>query len=518
MDHVYYAVLIDTVSIQKYVFGSNKLKENLGASFLIQEVYKRYLSDAIRNIGLSWDNLNAWKDNPHVILIKNGMDFEAGYIGGGNALLFFREKSKAASFINEWTKYLLVKTPGIVTAMACEEFNLDEFPSEIKKLFIKLQENKFKNIPQTVLPRHGITAECSHTGYSMDIWNDMEVEEKQSYVSSVAYAKLKASKEATENLEKEFSDVLNNKYCFTDELDSLGQSKGEESHIAIVHIDGNGMGKRFKKTTSLEQIRCLSITVEKATKKSFELMLNHIISEFGRIEEALGFDEDKKYPEEDSRKILPLRPIIIGGDDITFVCDGRLGIYFARMFMEFFETQTVSDNVKLSACAGIAITKTKYPFYRGYEIAEQLCQNAKKEIKEGDSGSWLDFHIAFGGFSGSIEEIRESHYKSSQGSLFLRPYKINSTDAKGMATLIDNTKKLMKFPRSKIKELRQVLAIDKVASLKFVAQMKSRGLEFPVIQGRRYEETLFIDGVTPYFDMIELMEFYPSFELTGEIK
>ena len=78
----------------------------------------------------------------------------------------------------------------------------------------------------------------------------------------------------------------------------------------------------------------------------------------------------------------PIRPIIMGGDDITFVSPGKLGIYFAEIFMKEFSEKEVSDGEKLSSCAGVAITKTKYPFYRGYQLAEGLCSNAKKMARK----------------------------------------------------------------------------------------------------------------------------------------
>lgn len=34
------AILLDTRSIQKYVFGCNKLKTNVGASFLVDDIFK----------------------------------------------------------------------------------------------------------------------------------------------------------------------------------------------------------------------------------------------------------------------------------------------------------------------------------------------------------------------------------------------------------------------------------------------------------------------------------------------
>jgi hypothetical protein len=518
-----YAVLTEVVSIQKYVFGSNKLKENLGASRLIQQIYEEPLQNAVKKVLPSTNgyDFDAWRKSPDIIQMKNGAEFEVGYIGGGNALLFFKNNDKAKEFIKEWTKTLLVKTPGIVTAVACEGFDLDDakFKTENIRLFKELQKNKYRCIPQTIIPRHGITAECSHTGYSMDVWNDKEKPDEQDYVSSVAYSKICASKDAAEKLEKEFSNELNGKYCFTDQLDKLGQQTGE-SHIAVVHIDGNGMGKRFQTTASLPAIRNLSKSVKEATDKSFVALLKSIISKFDDIVKALGYKDRSDYDKnhkENGKTILPFRPIIIGGDDITFVSEGRLGIYFAKLFLEFFEEEgeNVSDKEGLSACAGVAITKTKYPFYRGYQLAEELCGNAKKIRKsKKDNGSWLDFHISYGGFSGTLDDIRKNHYNAPMGELCFRPYKINDSSDNGFETLVQNTKELKNgFPKNKIKELRQALTLGQKSIDIFINHIKARGLILPTIQGNTYHEKIFVNTRTPYFDMVEFMEYYPSFEL-----
>ncbi len=501
------AVLIDSVSIQKYVFGSNKLKENLGASYLVQEIYSSLLSKAVSGIfpDLKFD-INDWKD------IQN-QPFEVGYIGGGNALLFFKEENKAKEFIKEWTKLLLLETPGIKTAVAYKEFVLEKFKDSLQELFKLLRNNKAKYIPQTVLPRHGITAECSRSGYSMEVWNHGE----EKYISSVTNAKIEGSVMAKKELLNEFKDLLGEDFTFTDDLEELGQIKEQDSHIAIVHIDGNGMGKRFQACNSLEEIRRLSLSVNKATKNAFRELLGEIISDFHNI------DSEVAISKRDNKTILPIRPIILGGDDITFVSDGKLGIYFAKLFMEAFEKEEASDNKPLSSCAGIAITKTKFPFYRGYELAEQLCSNAKKKRhNEKDDGSWLDFHMAYGGFSGTLKEIRDSHYKSDRGDLLFRPYRLHTKEEYDFDSLINNTAKLKKFPRLKIKELREVLTEGEESARKFVIEQKYRERNLPDFSGRNDKFSLYISSKgeknkeimkTPYFDMIEIMEFYPSFLL-----
>ncbi|MGV8122533.1 MAG: hypothetical protein AB2L14_22475 [Candidatus Xenobiia bacterium LiM19] len=509
-----FAVLIDTVSIQNYVFGSNRLKENLGASYLIGDVYETPLKDVMKEIlPESADVFEKWREKPDDLLI-NTHPFEIGYIGGGNALLLFQKREIAEKFIREWTTRLLLKAPGVATAVALNEFDCEQFSDSLKKLFLILQDNKSRYHPQTVIPRHGITAECTRSNLSMEIWCD-EIPENGAYISSVTNAKIKAAKENERYFNTLFRGNLCESYCFTDEFEQLGSTPGENSHIAVVHIDGNGMGKRFQKLNDLPSLRRLSISVHKATHRAFETLLTAL----GESLPQLINNEEINIVKENGLNKFPLRPIILGGDDITFVTDGRLGVYCADIFIREFEKQTVSDEQPLSACGGIAVIGTKFPFHRGYELSESLCRNAKKTRKrENDIGSWIDFHLAYGGFSGSLESIRNTHYKSIRGSLLMRPYKIGKKDDRGLDTLLDNSA-ILKFgaskedkglPNLKIKELREVLTQGEGAAESFVQQLQYRNYALPKLDGKNYHLNLFEHSKTPYFDMIEILELYPE--------
>ena len=74
---------------------------------------------------------------------------------------------------------------------------------------------------------------------------------------------------------------------------------------------------------------------------------------------------------------LPFRPLVYGGDDVTFVCDGRLGLELAAIYLQAFEKEK-----DFTACAGICVVKTHYPFARAYQLSEELCRKAKKFIPE----------------------------------------------------------------------------------------------------------------------------------------
>jgi hypothetical protein len=68
-------------------------------------------------------------------------------------------------------------------------------------------------------------------------------------------------------------------------------------------------------------------------------------------------------------------------------------------------------------------------------------------------------------------------------------------------------------------ELREILNSGESAVEKFVKEMEASDKTLPEIEEYSYHNSIWIDKKTPYFDMIELIEFYPFFECekTGEV-
>ncbi len=519
MEHIT-ALLIDTSSIQKYVFSSNRLKENLGASYLVNNIYREYLKKALKDAFNLEPNINAWHKHPKKILLKENphTPYEIGYIGGGNALILFRQQDDARKFVQNWTKILLVRTPGLNTAVALHETDLDaflgNFKEEMKALYKKLKANKNKHFPNTILPKHGITADCPLSGFSAEVHHeDVDIKE---YISSVSKARMDAAEDFKKQIQQEYKEVLGEKYAFTDEIDRLGQREGN-SHVAVVHVDGNSVGKKLNDCETLVQLRKLSIVIDQNTKNSYRKLFEHIKDQMTYfLKENNGFKIDR---DEEGRFILPILPIILGGDDITFVTDGRLGVYLAEKFIDFFTQNSVDGADRLSACAGVAITRTKYPFFRSYRLADERCREAKKEAKKkgNDGTSWLDFHIVYGGFSGDLEHIRTRHFEVEHGNLHFGPYLLSGGDEdheksikylkEGMKVFRDRER----WSRSKVKELRSLLPLGEEAVKQFIEEIEARGAELPKMrEGSGYHLKGWENKSTPYFDMIELLEFYPE--------
>lgn len=519
------AVVVDVISIQKYVYTSNRLKENIGASNIVTRIYGNSLEKSIRNVfkksGLKMDiSLTEWEKNPDIISIENPeCEFEVGYIGGGNALLFFKEKQKAKEFINEWTRNLLEEAPGLNTAFAInDKFNINNFQTERDDLFKELESNKNNYFPQTVLPKHGITADCPYTGLSAEVFIELpdKQDKKGVYVSSVSYAK---HMNADIDRQKRYVEELSaDRYTCTDNMDKLGQTKGQ-NHIAIVNIDGNSMGKQFKNCKDLIETRKLSKGLKDIMQDVYKEFLNFI---FENMDFFQGNNSGFKIEQDNKGKcIIPFRPILVEGDDITFITDGRLGIPFAVKYLELLSSKTLFNSKKLSACAGVAITKTKYPFFRGYSLAEELCKRAKNEARKNEGTSWIDFHVAYGGFSGTIEEIHKRKYSIQDGLLHFGPYLVSSADKnndrnifhlkEGIGTFLNKEK----WPRSKVKEFREILTLGIETSRKFAVEnnLKEKLYDFKDT-GKEYNKNIWHDRFTPYFDMIELMDLFPKHFLT----
>jgi hypothetical protein len=470
------AVFINTMSIQKYIFASNKLKENIGASYIVKKLF-----DDLEN------------------------NFVHSYVGGGNALLYFDSIEKAKNAMKEWSLSVLQSVPGVIPVITIDDnFDDDNYNESRENLIQESKKQEHRFIAQTELGSFGITDDCSRTGLSADVWGQKLPDNEQKYISSVSYSKILASEKSNTQIQTNFGDVIG-RYKFTDEIDKLGSSKGENSHIAIVHIDGNNLGEKFRKKKTEKEVIEFSCGLKNAVKETFRETLKKLLKKLPELEK-----ENEISLVENN---LPIRPIVIGGDDITFICDARLSLYLTKEFVKSFEKQKICKNNYLSACAGISIVKTKYPFYRAYEIAEDLCSNAKRKRKEKESlESYIDFHISFGGLRGSLQEIRDANYKSADGKiLYKRPYSIKEVD-----NLLECVTNLSQLPQTKIKKLRKVLYKGQTATEEFIKELKYRDNKLPILSHPDEAEKGFSNSKSPYMDMIELIDFCPETLLKEE--
>jgi hypothetical protein len=142
---------------------------------------------------------------------------------------------------------------------------------------------------------------------------------------------------------------------------------------------------------------------------------------------------------------------VLGGDDLTIICDGQYAVRFTRDFLTQFEVETAKIDQehdhgiipeiaqmafgvgRLGMCAGIAIVKPHFPFHAAYDLAEALLKSAKlvkNNVKHKRNSeektlpcSALDYHILYDSSGADLERIREK-LKVDNGAthLYARPY------------------------------------------------------------------------------------------------
>ncbi|MEC4807357.1 MAG: hypothetical protein SAJ72_24255 [Jaaginema sp. PMC 1080.18] len=313
----------------------------------------------------------------------------------------------------------------------------------------------------------------------------------------------------------------------------MGRSEGDSSYVAVIHADGNSMGKRFQKFGKDKCNRDYIIAMRKLSHSVNRAGINALKKMVEILVKSIEVDNDGKKQVKGKFEIkdnyLPFRPLVYGGDDVTFVCDGRLGLELAAIFLQEFEKQPVVGNEDgknpLTACAGICVVKTHYPFVRAYELSEDLCRKAKKFVKDENKGDFsaLDWHLAASGLSGSISEIRQREYQVPAGSLAMRPVSLRKEQDSDWRTWKGFTKVVKHFNddeewkgrKNKVITLREVLRQGTDATQKFLKNYRIKDEQLPTFpefsgQSTDLAKKAWLNGICGYFDAIEAMEFYIS--------
>jgi hypothetical protein len=534
---------IDTVGIQGYIFGSNNLKQNVGASGLVHFVTHELVYDELIKIGNSnIERIDAelkYKIEYNKIIERDGLNSELIYSGGGNTVILFKNKDLAKEFTKSYTKKVLLKAPGLQLIIAHSNFEWDKNDLEKKvreTINQKIAQKKSNHVNSSSPSGIGVNADCQYTGLPAS--ETIQDDEKEIRISREVSSKLSFFPAANYRL---FDNFLNKYEKDTDidfvyNTDEFG-SKNESSYMAVVHVDGNGMGKRIKKYSEehgndnreyINSIRSLSNSIKETSDKAVRTAISKLL-------------ESREYKDGkckiggivEFQNKLPFRPIIYGGDDITFVCDGRLGLTLSEFLLRQLtaEDNKLSDGYPISARAGIAIVKTHYPFYQAIKLANNLAESAKSHINKIEESyfpakgkvSAIDWHFASGGVVESIDNIRRREYTVKDGKLNMRPLSLRGLTETEWRTWETFTDIISKFKskewegkHNKIMRLRDDLRDGPQAVERFIKMYKnSLPKEEPLPKIKNNEgsdKTGWIADRCTCFDAIEALDFFVQLE------
>lgn len=390
-----YLTILEVSQKQAYIFQSNELRKNILNSAVIAWIMDAdYLEKTVvdRSIFNKKDNLV--------------------YSGGGHTVLEFPDKTQAYCFVKIITKAIKRDYSGIEVFAGTIAYEDSKSPAENLKELTKVLEKK-KSERKAAFHQGSFGVEKIDTNTLKPILDQSEIANK-----------MPEKEEQTDK--KLMVDGFHRVFKF----EELGGTKDSSNFIAVVHIDGNAMGKRVERLqqklneldweTYKKKLKTFSESLDNDFKQAYKEMSEYVADNIRKDRlKDLNIVENK----------FPVRRIITAGDDICFVAEGRIGLECAAAFIDKLSSRKNEvDGQGYAACAGVAIVHQKYPFYKAYELAEMLCKSAKKHGAAlssdgfGSDVSAIDWHIELGEIKDTLEEMR-ADYKDIDGiSILGRPY------------------------------------------------------------------------------------------------
>lgn len=389
--------------IQNYIFQTNELKDIIGASELVNRICDDFVDD----------------------YSKGG---EMIIHAAGNIKCIFDDEAACRRAVREFPMRAMEMAPGITISQAVVKIKDDsEYAKKAEKLEERLHAQR--NHPVKSLTTGLMAIERSRkTGLpatKIEIEYAKGKKEKVEYLDEGTVAKRNITNDEQKSgySSKDLYDKLTGERIPSScRPYDISKMTGHNDWIAVIHADGNGLG---------EVVAELSGDYQRF--KNFSENLNEATIAAAQAAYTATKEEDEKS--NGTWKKMPIRPIVIGGDDLTVICRGDLAVKFVKEYLEAFERETQALTArKLTACAGIAFIKSSYPFYYGYDLAEALCGEAKKDAKsdkvKGENGgqapSCLMFHKVQSSFVEDYAEIKRKELTTVDGgSLCFGPYYLN---------------------------------------------------------------------------------------------
>lgn len=452
--------LIDILGIQNFVFTTNRLRHAVAGSALV-------------------DRLPQWIED---CCSASSIVFAAG----GNAALRFSDAQQARSAMTRLSRRVHDEAPGLEFAAVRCDYSSGDLARAILDAGVKLQQEKLRRRPSAPLLGLGVTAACVETHLPATRLASESPEAELRPVTTTVMRR--------ESLLADVRDVWNDclpsdretfsrgggpstLLSFPTDVDHLGRTRDDRSLLGVVHIDGNGIGQAIENWLRQqseaetpdeelhESYRGLSRGLTDIGRAAFKAAVQRVCA-------AIRFDEDEyrvfsvrrglgfALHRDGGRLYLPIRPLILGGDDLTFVCDGRIALDLATVVLRTFQQAALIPLGPIRACAGIAIARTHAPIIRVYDLAEELCTGAKAFLrdKKQSNACALDWHVGFTSPTETLDDLRGRQYRQDYLRLTRRPYYLDGVEHQRtwtwLAGVVDGfASDLWADRRSKVKQL-----------------------------------------------------------------
>ena len=448
-------VVLEVGGIQKYIGGSE----------LIESLSAKYLDDFAQN-----NHLNILKE------IRKPVDNEILPLqrNAGAMHLLFSSEAKGREFLQNFGLKLLEDFPGLPIFGALEEC---EFTSsgirEAKfKLSNKITDQRNKYPTSTGMQLLPICAEAPLDGEPA-IGKVSYGKNASSEIISLS-SKTKRNEQLLEDSKGRLREIepdegVGPDLKWSDDLEEI--ACGSEK-VAFIHIDGNDLGKRFRQ--ELENISDKETDEDKTGQQSSSedryqnainviktmSALSNTVKETTTAAFKKGLSECLKHTkltDNTGKKLVPARPLVLGGDDVTVVIRADLALYFIDAFVKEFERYSNQElgkknpNDKLTVGVGMVVCPTGYPFLKAFDLSEELVKNSKELTAQMENRpSSMDYIVITNDTENDIDSIRAHLFTAEDGSkLTAKPMLLSGNN---LAQFVENgISVLEKLPRSTLR-------------------------------------------------------------------
>ena len=416
----YVLCMYDIRGKQEFIYKSSKLKEIVGASLIIRDLFKDYLYDAAKTyrdrINKEFKGSDAiFKYDPNEDKLKkfsfkefeermNGNQYigEIVYDGGGNFLMLYKNEEAMKKTTEIFTKKIL-KEIGTLRVVVTYIGNIREDnyhsddsndPGDYERLY---QRHRFcESTALYTQPYGSLPIVQTSPVSSMPLTYMYDHAPKDISASGKSY--FKCSTETNAKLKKYWEEAGKHGDEMGETiLDNIvAEKKGEDSMLAIFYIDGNAMGAKVQ--------ACLN------GKKNYDDCVN-LLREFSKkIQKTFIDDRKKDMLKEDEKqssdkKRFRSRILIGAGDEMTIICRADESYEIIKEYLSKIPSP-------YSSCAGAAIFHSHTPFSDAYRIAEQCCEDTCKNYMK-DNGltlaNLMDFEYCQGGIGFKLSDIRKEN-------------------------------------------------------------------------------------------------------------
>jgi hypothetical protein len=472
-------VLFEATGKQSFIFDTNKLRENLGASQLILESTTSQLVSALGpgcGLTVSRDGTVDGIGAQPAIEAERTTLYEVIIATSGKALVLARSRVLAEDLIWRVTSQALAHTPGlrIVGTSAPFEWGDHGALNQASAAVHQRLDVRASSTASARFVRLPVVDDCATSGLPAAFAVSDEPEPGAvAPRSHSVIAKRDARPRSIRRLKDTFRDIAESADAF-DQLDL--------SWVAVVHADGNGLGAVFS-----DFGRALESSGRDTDSRSWVTHYREFSQEVERITtaafrhaiETVPLRERPRDPasRRPAERIRPVVPIVLGGDDLTVVCDGRYAWRFTRAYLGEFNrlaagSRTISavmprppgdtsgrpdsaqsETGALTASGGIAFVKAHFSFRDAYALAGELCSSAKM-LKP---ASAIDFHAVYDSTIRPLSELRPL----SPGAVAPTSLPVPTSEVAGLeelhrrlASRVDGRPEI---PNSKVHEIRELL-------------------------------------------------------------